>query len=78
MEFGNNENPGGNFVGWTPGQVPFESVPGVAFVLEPDTDLIARLHLAPTGKPESIRPRIGLYFTETLPTIITDIVHVSS
>lgn len=77
MEFGNNENPDGNFVGWTPGQVPFESIPGAAWALEPGTDLIARLHLTPTGRVEKITPRIGLYFTDKIPTRITDIIHLS-
>lgn len=78
MELGNAENPGGNFVGWAPGQVPFEAAPGAPWVLEPGTDIVARLHLAPTGRPESIRPRIGLYFTEEEPTRVTDVIALSN
>ena len=37
--------------------------------IEPGTDLILNLHLRTTGKPEQVRPSLGLYFTDRAPTV---------
>jgi tetratricopeptide (TPR) repeat protein len=59
--------PDGNFLGWTPGQSPRVSAPEMAWRLEPDSDLVVELHLMPTGKAETVRVRVGLFFTSEPP-----------
>jgi predicted negative regulator of RcsB-dependent stress response len=60
--------PGGQFLGWQPGKVPRFSQDGQAWVLETNTDLVLQLHLHPSGKPETIQPAVGFYFTQERPT----------
>jgi len=50
---------------WKPGSVPHVEPEDMALRLEPGSDLILNTHLQPSGKPESIQPSIGLYFTDT-------------
>jgi tetratricopeptide (TPR) repeat protein len=59
--------PDGHFLGWTPGQVAPLLPEGLAWNLAPGSDLVLQLHLVPSGKPESIRPSIGFYFTDDPP-----------
>jgi tetratricopeptide (TPR) repeat protein len=54
--------PDGHFLGWTPGQVPPLLPKGLAWRLEPGTDLVVELHMQPSGKPEPIETSIGFYF----------------
>lgn len=68
MDLGGAVNPNGHLLGWTPGQSPYEAPAGTAFELRPGTDLVVQLHLQPSGKPEQVAPRIGLYFTDEPPT----------
>ncbi len=49
---------------WKPGSVPHVEPDGMALRLEPGNDFVLNTHLQPSGKPESIAPRIGLYFTD--------------
>lgn len=77
MELGNVQNPSGYMIGWTPGQVPFESYEGAASELNTGTDMVLRLHMLPSGKPVKIQPRIGLYFTEEVPTRKTTILQLA-
>ena len=51
--------PDGHFLGWTPGQVSPLLPKGMAWRLEPGTDLVVELHMQPSGKPENIDPMIG-------------------
>ena len=60
--------PDGYFLGWTPGQSPQTSAPGMAWRLAPGTDLVLQMHLRRTGKPEQIRPKVAFYFTAEAPT----------
>jgi tetratricopeptide (TPR) repeat protein len=60
--------PGGHFLAWQPGKIPAKVADGLAWVLEPETDLILQLHMNPTGKPEKIQPSVALYFTPRAPT----------
>ena len=59
--------PDGHFLGWTPGQVAPLLPRGMAWVLEPGTDLVIELHLQPTGKTEVVSPSVALYFTKDPP-----------
>jgi hypothetical protein len=49
--------------GWTPGKQPVPSPTGMAEILYPGADLVLQVHYHPTGKPETDRTRIALYFT---------------
>jgi tetratricopeptide (TPR) repeat protein len=68
MDMGNAQPPDGIFLGWTPGAAPYEGGEGMAWRLEPGTDLVLQLHLVPSGKPEVVQPSIGLYYTDQPPT----------
>jgi tetratricopeptide (TPR) repeat protein/mono/diheme cytochrome c family protein len=59
--------PDGHFLGWTPGQSPRVASDGLAWRVDPGSDLVIELHMMPSGKPEPIQPRVGLYFTEQPP-----------
>lgn len=54
----------GHFLFWKPGGAPYVEPEGLAWRLDPDNDLVLNAHLRPTGKPEQVRPSIGLYFTD--------------
>jgi len=60
--------PDGYFLGWTPGQVAPLAPAGLAWTLEPGSDLVVQLHLRPSGKPEHMQPAVGLYFTDEAQT----------
>jgi tetratricopeptide (TPR) repeat protein len=59
--------PDGHFLGWTPGQLARALPKGLAWRLEPNTDLVVELHMQPTGKAEKVQPSIGFYFTDDPP-----------
>jgi Tfp pilus assembly protein PilF len=59
--------PDGQFLAWTPGQAAPLLPKGLAWRLEPGTDLVVELHLQPTGKHEIVEPSIGLFFTNDPP-----------
>jgi Flp pilus assembly protein TadD len=67
MEMGGSTPPDGHFLGWTLGKRPRPLPLGMAWRLYPGSDLVLQLHLTPTGKPERVQPKIGLYFTEKAP-----------
>jgi len=48
--------------------VPVRKPEGIPDLLHGGADLVLQVHYHPTGKPESDRTRIGLYFTEQRPT----------
>jgi tetratricopeptide (TPR) repeat protein len=60
-------DPDGQFLGWTPGQVAPLLPQNLAWRLEPGTDLVVELHLQPSGKPELVKPSVGLFFTDQPP-----------
>lgn len=76
MDLGQAINPNGQIIGWTPGQIPYEVFPGTAWELTPGTDLILQLHLVPTGRTETIRPRLGLYFTDEPPDVTSTVIQL--
>jgi tetratricopeptide (TPR) repeat protein len=67
MVAGNAGPPDGRFLGWTPGRAPVPYAPGEGWRLAPGHDLVLQLHLRRTGRPEPVRARVGLHFTETPP-----------
>jgi len=65
----NSFDPDSHFLFWKPGTVPEQEPDGMAWRLEPGTDLVLNLHLQPTGKPETLQASVGLYFTDHGPTL---------
>ena len=62
--------PFGHLLGWTPGQDRPLVAEGMAWRLDAGTDMLLELHLMPSGQPEVVQSRIGLYFTDEPPTKI--------
>lgn len=61
-------DPDGHFLFWKPGALPYVEPDDMAWRLDPGNDLVLNMHLQPSGKPETIQPLIGLYFTDQPPT----------
>jgi tetratricopeptide (TPR) repeat protein len=61
-------DPVGHFLFWKPGAAPHVEGDGFSWRLDPGNELILNAHLQPSGKPEEVRPTIGLYFTDHPPT----------
>jgi len=57
-------DPDSHFFFWKPGSVPHEEPKGMALRLDSGDDLVLNTHLQPSGKPETIEPSLGLYFTD--------------
>jgi Flp pilus assembly protein TadD/mono/diheme cytochrome c family protein len=72
------EYPDGHFLGWTPGQIAPLVGPDLAWRLDPGTDLVVQLHMQPSGKPEAVRPEIGLYFSDRPATRTPSILRLGS
>ena len=64
----NAETPAGHFLGWQPGRGPARAAEGLEWTLPSGADVVLLMHMQPRGKPETIRPSIGFYFTEKPPT----------
>lgn len=67
MALGEVFDPDGHWIGWTPGKQPTLVQPDLAWRIDPGSDIVLELHMLPTGKPETIRSSLGLYFTERRP-----------
>src|SRR6185503_267015 len=61
-------NPGGHFLNWQPGKLPYFLSDEFAWTLEPNSDFVLQLHMQPTGKPEMVQSSIAFYFSERPPT----------
>ncbi len=61
--------PEGHFIYWKPGTPIWAEPPNMTWRLSPGTDLVLNIHMRPSGKPEPIRPTIGIYFSDTKPTL---------
>lgn len=61
-------DPDSHFLFWKPGTLPYSEPEGLAWVLAPGNLLVLNTHLQPSGKPEPVAPKIGLYFTLEKPT----------
>ena len=57
-------DPDSHFLSWKPGSEPVVEPDGMAWRADPGMDLVLNVHLRPSGKPETINPMIGLYFTD--------------
>jgi Flp pilus assembly protein TadD len=70
LEIGSGDrfDPDSNFLFWKPDTPAVVEPPGMPWRMDPGNDLILNTHLKPTGRVETVQPRIGLYFTDTAPT----------
>lgn len=75
---GNAQMPSGFFLGWTPGRVPSREPAGLAWRLEPASDLVLQLHLRPDTAPASIVARVALYFADAPTSAITTALRLGS
>jgi Tfp pilus assembly protein PilF len=57
-------DPDSHFLFWKPGSVPYVEPKEMALRLDKGTDLVLNVHMQPSGKPETIQPSIGIYFTD--------------
>ena len=62
-------DPDSHLLFWKPGTPPAPQPEGMSLRLDKDTDILLNMHLQPSGKPERIQPRIGLYFTDQPATV---------
>ena len=53
---------------WTPGRNPLPLADGFAMAWPDKAELVLNLHLHPSGKPETERSTVGVYFTDKPPT----------
>jgi Flp pilus assembly protein TadD len=56
-------DPDSHFLSWKPGSEPVVEPDGMAWKATPGMNLVLNVHLRPTGKPETVDPEIGVYFT---------------
>jgi tetratricopeptide (TPR) repeat protein len=68
MDVGDVQSADGFYLVWTPGKTPASGGPDDAWRIDERTDLVLQLHMQPTGKPEIVKPTIGLYFTDRPPS----------
>jgi Tfp pilus assembly protein PilF len=61
-------DPDSHFLFWKPGGTPWVEPEGMAWRLDPGSDLVLNVHMQPSGKPEAVQPSVGLYFTDTPPS----------
>lgn len=58
----------GSLAIWTPGRTPRPLAEGLSLPWPRDAALVLNLHLHPSGKPETERSKVGVYFTDEPPT----------
>ena len=56
--------PRGGIGGWAPGQQPHVVPDGVGFALPKESDIVLQVHYHRTGRVETDRTQIGLYFSK--------------
>jgi Flp pilus assembly protein TadD len=61
-------DPESYFLFWKPGTIPYSEPNGFSWRLDPGNTLVLNTHLQPSGRPESVRPTIALYFADKPPT----------
>jgi hypothetical protein len=53
--------------GWTPGALPAVNPPDIPELLHGGADFVLQIHYHPTGRAETDRTRLALYFTDAAP-----------
>ena len=64
LDSGDRFDPDGHFLEWKPDSTALLEAPGMPWRLDPGNDLVLNEHLKPTGKVETVRARIGLYWAK--------------
>jgi hypothetical protein len=59
--------PSGSLGGWAVGTTPVFLQDGLAFPIAKGSDFIAQMHFHPTGKTETERSTVGIYFADKAP-----------
>ena len=57
-----------HFLFWKPGSTPWVEPDGLAWELDPGSDLVLNAHIMTMGMPMPVKPSVGLYFTDKPPT----------
>lgn len=65
LDAGESFDPDSHFLYWKPDSSALVEPAELPWRLDPGNDLVLNLHLKPTGKAETVRARVGLYFTST-------------
>ncbi|MDB5319233.1 MAG: Tetratricopeptide 2 repeat protein [Phycisphaerales bacterium] len=60
--------PDGENITWQPGRAPCLRTEESPWLLPADADVILQAHLRRQGKPETLQPELGFYFTDKPPT----------
>lgn len=68
VDSGESFDPDSHFLFWKPDSTALVEPEGMPWRLDAGNDLVLNMHLKPTGKEETVRARIGLYFTEQAAT----------
>ena len=74
----NLADPSGQWLSWTPGKQPYVGREEIAWVLKPNTDAVFELHMLPTGKPERVQAKVGLFFSEKKPAYVPSLIRIGS
>jgi Flp pilus assembly protein TadD len=64
VDSGDDFDPDSHFLFWKPDSTALVEPAAMPWRLDPGNDLVLNMHLKPTGKPETVRAKIGLYFTD--------------
>lgn len=67
-----------HFLFWKPGGAPWVEPSGLAWRLDPGTDLVLNAHFMPLGKSEQAQPSIGLYFTDQPPKLFPMLIELQN
>lgn len=62
------QDPGGHFIGWSPGRGPIVSPKEMPWRLDRGADIVIEVHLIPGDEPITVQPTIALFLTDTPPT----------
>ncbi len=63
--------PTGVLGGWAPGAAPHDWPRGVADYMAGGSDVVLQMHYHPSGKPETDRSQLGIYFSKAPVTAVT-------
>lgn len=63
VDAGETFDPDSHFLYWKSDSSALVEPAALPWRLDPGNDLVLNMHLKPTGKPETVRARVGLYFT---------------
>ena len=74
----NLADPTGQWLSWTPGKQPHMGREDIAWVLKPNADAVFELHMLPSGKPERVQAKVGLFFSEKKPAHVPAFVRIGS